>query len=94
MCFKHLDFETLAYKEGPEKVIARFQLLVSSACKSPDGKNIDLIHELPKDKFEEIAYLPTTNHETAENHALIHLKQSQWSISNKNRLCKIAFYER
>ena len=57
MCSKHLDFETLAYKEGPEKVIARFQLLVSSACKSPgrtDSKNIDLIHELPKDKFEEI----------------------------------------
>ncbi|KAL7522999.1 hypothetical protein ACHAWX_007736 [Stephanocyclus meneghinianus] len=48
------DFESLAYDEGPEKVIARLSLLVSPACKSPDSRRVPLVHRLTNDMFKVI----------------------------------------
>jgi hypothetical protein len=48
------DFESLAYEEGPEKLIARLSLLVSPACKSPDRRKVPIVHELDKNLFEVI----------------------------------------
>ena len=48
------DFESLAYTDGPEKVIARLSLLVSPACKSPDSHNSPLVHKLKSDLFKVI----------------------------------------
>ena len=48
------DFESLACEEGPEKLIARLSLLVSPAYKSPDSRNVPIVHELDKNLFEVI----------------------------------------
>ena len=49
------DFKSLLYDKGPEKVIARLQLLVSPACPSPDSspkKKRPLIGWVDKNKVE------------------------------------------
>ena len=48
------DFKSLLYDKGPEKVIARLQLLVSPACLSPDSKQRPLIGWVDKNKVEVI----------------------------------------
>ena len=50
----YLDFETLAHEEGVEKGCTRLQLLVSTACKSPDSKEEDLIFKIKTKMFEVI----------------------------------------
>ena len=54
LSFNHnsIDFESLSYEKGPEKVIARLQLLISPAIKSPDSKKRPLISWVNKDKIE------------------------------------------
>lgn len=46
------DFEKLSYDEGPDKVIARLQLLISPACKSLDAKGTLSIVEMKKSVFQ------------------------------------------
>ena len=42
------DFKSVLYKDGPEKVMSRLQLLVSPCIRSPVGKKRNLIREVEK----------------------------------------------